>query len=699
MADPAPPAPRVHTVATNPRDVKPRIAADSATLPKFPNESLAVAGGVSLGSYQAGFLYYYSEFYKTHRRDLVAVSGASAGSINATVAAFEFCRLPQPDPKASTFWNVWMPVGIDELLPDGHTHSPVNILSREPLERAAERLHALLQSGEGWRKEPCRVPIGIVATRVAPDPRPNGLVSTAVTERFALVVDTNVPGRLAHWPGFGHPYQSGARRPNNSEHDPAQRPVLHPGSNNSPLGRPSFGELRDLLFASSAFPLAFAPQALTSHRYVEGSVTTQLYIDGGVFDNIPVKLANEIALQEPGRRTVVDSDFVSWRPSRPPQQSFDALSDAFGTFLAGFISAARTRDLPPELDPKQNYKMPERRAMLTSDFLFAFSGFLDARFRQLDFYFGMLDARSFLSREYPAEVQAVDESFQSPEFACFRDLERLSLDFRQRPNVAQSPFCTKDMADLVLLFTATVDSRRQITSGRELSEFAIFSAFLAELQKDNKFKFRFKQRVVEPQDVIYRLRLIIGEEIEHLANEQPEYTDLLGIASQGVLNQYLFRVAPDFFWSLGIHLNRGIDGDLSWGLDRANNIRVGIGARVRQVSLLGNEPNVMATANFVTQVSVPPGPLSMISMDRAEFGVELGLGGRSHHLPPDPGEAATAARLQPTPLHAIGVTAGGTFFDRIYVRGDFRTYSRMSRHWPSDYGEIEAGGGIGWRFW
>jgi hypothetical protein len=138
---------------------------------------------------------------------------------------------------------------------------------------------------------------------------------------------------------------------------------------------------------------------------------------------------------------------------------------------------------------------------------------------------------------------------------------------------------------------------------------------------------------------------------------------------------------------------------MSWGLDRANNVRVGLGARVRRVSLLANEINLMATANLVAQISVPPGPLSIIGMDRAELGFELGVGGRRHHLPPDPGETASAARLQPALLNAIGVTAGGTFFDRIYVRGDFRTYSRMSRHWPDDYGEVEAGGGIGWRFW
>jgi hypothetical protein len=174
----------------------------------------------------------------------------SAGSINATIAAFEHCRLPQPNPKASAFWNVWMPVGIDELLPDVHSHSPVNILSRAPLEGAAERLRSLVENEEGWRKEPCQVPIGIVATRVAPDSRPNGLVSTAVTERFALVLDTRVPGRLAHWTGFGQHYQSGAPRPDDSTHDPAQRPVLHPVPTTLELDTPRLAR-----FATCCSPL------------------------------------------------------------------------------------------------------------------------------------------------------------------------------------------------------------------------------------------------------------------------------------------------------------------------------------------------------------------------------------------------------------------------------------------------------------
>jgi hypothetical protein len=92
-----------------------------------------VSGGVSLGSYQAGFLHYYTQYLLTHGRyvrqfftsengsslDLVGgfklATGASAGSINAFLAAVAGCRKPVADPEKSLFFQAWIPVGMERL--------------------------------------------------------------------------------------------------------------------------------------------------------------------------------------------------------------------------------------------------------------------------------------------------------------------------------------------------------------------------------------------------------------------------------------------------------------------------------------------------------------------------------------------------------------------------------------------------------
>src|SRR5688572_11771118 len=62
--------------------------------------SLTVSGGVSLGAYEAGYLYYLSETIKLNpeRTRLAVATGASAGSINALLAAIEACGEAEPDP-------------------------------------------------------------------------------------------------------------------------------------------------------------------------------------------------------------------------------------------------------------------------------------------------------------------------------------------------------------------------------------------------------------------------------------------------------------------------------------------------------------------------------------------------------------------------------------------------------------------------
>src|SRR5262245_44903224 len=85
-----------------------------------PSYVLTVSGGISLGSYEAGLTWAMVRYLKLapdavdHGR-LVAASGASAGNINAFLAATTWCQDEGTDraetPEDNLFWKAWIPVG------------------------------------------------------------------------------------------------------------------------------------------------------------------------------------------------------------------------------------------------------------------------------------------------------------------------------------------------------------------------------------------------------------------------------------------------------------------------------------------------------------------------------------------------------------------------------------------------------------
>lgn len=49
--------------------------------------------------------------------DLAAATGASAGNIHALLTAVSWCdeTMLRPRPENSLFWQIWVPVGIEQL--------------------------------------------------------------------------------------------------------------------------------------------------------------------------------------------------------------------------------------------------------------------------------------------------------------------------------------------------------------------------------------------------------------------------------------------------------------------------------------------------------------------------------------------------------------------------------------------------------
>src|SRR3954452_9069012 len=89
----------------------------SAARSAQPPASITISGGVSLGSYEAGLVYYAVEAMRLNPSAATPrmVTGASAGSVNGFMTILQSCGAAVPDPTASLLWNAWIPLGLSKL--------------------------------------------------------------------------------------------------------------------------------------------------------------------------------------------------------------------------------------------------------------------------------------------------------------------------------------------------------------------------------------------------------------------------------------------------------------------------------------------------------------------------------------------------------------------------------------------------------
>ncbi len=418
--------------------------------------SIVVSGGVSLGAYQAGFLYLYTEVLKQGAVPVPLMTGASAGSANAFLAGISMCRGPVLDPHESLAWKTWIPVGFDRL------HDPEQVrrdglFTRRPVLRATEMIWNELVRG---LPDTCDFVLGVTTTRlqIHQVQLQQGLRIPRQEEKFAVRVRGRGPGQPPEFLNYVDPYGD------------VEQPVL-PFEEGRSLGeaRRNFERFRTLIFASMAFPLAFPPQWISycltdppdgqsyvPYRKLEcpEPKRSDLFVDGGVLDNSPLRLAVEIAqsglrtdgLGRPVWRDLSISGWTDRRaryselqymyldpsltvyPLEEPVTEMSKAGDAVyvaGTLFTNFIAAARSKEL---------YTLAEDKAQLTElmeisyryypsagDPLYAFMGFFERDFRVYDFFLGMYDAYRFLDiglEDLPVEMKREEVRGSWKPFAC-----------------------------------------------------------------------------------------------------------------------------------------------------------------------------------------------------------------------------------------------------------------------------------------
>lgn len=297
--------------------------------------SLAISGGISLGSYEAGLNWALLKYMKTRRNEITASEpdtlfpelmssvGASAGSINALISALTWCvddskvqkiRQTQSGRASFTysdsinenlFRTLWLNIGIDEMLPamESTYRAGDGILTRVAFDKAIHQITETLKA-DIFRAD-CSLPLGMTVTRVEPTKMSIAGVEVE-NQRFMIPVrlqarlDDKHSGRIeivSHLVNKDDPFLGNVMYLRQTKLVGRQHYVIEPE------------HLIDAILASSAYPFAFGQVELPHCAAQSGNDKTAKphecpagynsrrdeFIDGGVFDNVPLGIAKALA--------------------------------------------------------------------------------------------------------------------------------------------------------------------------------------------------------------------------------------------------------------------------------------------------------------------------------------------------------------------------------------------------------------------
>lgn len=414
--------------------------------------ALTLSGGVSLGAYQAGSLYYSSLVLRDNPTlfQTRLMTGSSAGALNALLALLSVCGSEDLRPSQSAFYKMWVGFKAKELLPvNGESGA---LLSRKAFDGITSELEAKWKSGLPLS---CDVVLGFSVTRVEPLKDMSNIGFSRRGEKVTLRVRGAGAGRPPRLTNYVNP----ALFP---------RPMLvdlEPGNDAQ-----NFQTLKQVLFASSAFPVAFQPASLetcvasSSERWSHLDLPFQCpreelakaaFADGGIFDNKPLAFAEKIS-----RMGLIDDSCgrLSWREipgsggeshvgnrllyfysdlsavtyARDESKRIASESRAFSVLPSvfdGLFGPSRNQDSAALLEQapmlEAQIAAPKNSVPRMGDSLLGFFGFFERDFRSFDFYLGLWEARGYFTTSLRANLRrgavAVGHEMHLPEFDLASD--------------------------------------------------------------------------------------------------------------------------------------------------------------------------------------------------------------------------------------------------------------------------------------
>ena len=385
---------------------------------------------------------------------LTTVTGASAGNINAFLSAVEWCQSPgalgrararattcSGRPGSRSASTACSPAAKSKGYAPGD-----GLFARGAFAPAEATLRQALDDGTRFPAG-CPLTVGVTVTRIRPadiviksaDAQSGSDGIHIPTQRFVSTfgLDTG---------------PAGLRFRQLAEHDHEIGEYLTLPTKDG-AGLVSDDQIIDIIHASSAFPVAFGPQVIR-HCAEEGGDghgrgraarrAADQFIDGGVFDNVPLGLAVSLtgqilvaAAAEQVHYVYVNPDHARsyLKPPPPPPERPETkrvgLSTTFD-FISTFVAVSRAvraadgRALPLQADRRAPGERREAAAAdaaprlssrfhpLMGSYLAHFGAFFAEPFREHDFYVGVYDGLINAAREQ-WKIDAADRQLTEEE--------------------------------------------------------------------------------------------------------------------------------------------------------------------------------------------------------------------------------------------------------------------------------------------
>ncbi len=369
------------------------------------NMAMVISGGVSLGAYEAGYNWALIKMLRTlslHstkiRPQLKSLAGASAGSINALLSGIYWCQKESSNLHNSVddnlFHSIWTGIDITELQINGD--SPTNsatLFTRAPLAKKADEILALMR--QPIYRKGCAIPFGVMVTKSHP-----------IIEQFngidIKIQSFAIPMEL--YESNGHLQIRNSRKK-----------IPYNASMAIPTLDTNTSTIKDILFASSAFPGAFKKVRL---NYIYNKKAgSDFFLDGGVYNNIPLNLAlaqnplvDNFIFIDPDSRRYFKSNRANckagnFKRTREPQSNSDySSSDNIGFLGSNLLPLMQSTDIFRSMklyetihsyfynNPNRHLILSSRYHPITGYFIWNFGAFLDKNFREYDYYVGVYDA-------------------------------------------------------------------------------------------------------------------------------------------------------------------------------------------------------------------------------------------------------------------------------------------------------------------
>lgn len=372
-------------------------AAAQSDAPNTPRDVFMVlAGGASLGAYEAGYAATIAQFLRDNPEHytLRGIAGTSAGGINAFASALEYCkdtdsihtethqRYNDPRPQ-SVPWNTWIPMDWS-MIYDADKVSAEAVFHFEHL---FEHGLALLEPKDYTLRPDCDVPIHVAVTQESHVHKDNDPThALELIEYLAVRLQAKPTGEARYV----------QRRPR--DHRPPHR--LTPIARQN--GSISAHEVMRMITATAAFPVGFpsvpmtvqGPSPIDPDR--EMVTLDRTYYDGGIFDNVPVgALLPDLEASADNNPLVLIVDLDNQRI--PHKKSpLDSQAGNLSAFTRKWLNYARARTYAEAAQTLKDQGVEHRRAHqrypAAGGFLASFAGFLDRNFRETDYLLGAFDA-------------------------------------------------------------------------------------------------------------------------------------------------------------------------------------------------------------------------------------------------------------------------------------------------------------------